>query len=501
MRRLLATALCLLPLAAAAGCGGGGSSDNGKSPLDNALGYLPKSAPVVFALDTDLNDGQWRSLTANVKKFPFAGQVENSLKSSIGNSGLSYDKDIKPLLGNDFVASAPTVQGTVGSNSQAVAAMQVSDKGKLSNLLSHGKDLSKDGSSNGATLYKANGGGTELAQDGDVLVVASTKQQAVAALEQRGRDDRLTEDAFNGTLSGLPSGALIRGYVDVHGLITGSPGTQTARKIKWVAALRTVGFTLSSRNDGLAVDFDAKTDPSQLSDSDLPIASGDASPPVSTSAGEIGVGVRGLDQTERFAESVAQVVSPASYSSFARSKKQLSSQLGVDVDKDLIGQLSGNASFAFDLAGHFAMRAEPKTPAAFRRTLARFARVAPQFAQGAGLHGAKLTRAGGLYKLTDRSGKTIYYGMVGKVFALSDSAPRLAQIESASPQAVPGAKGAVAINADIGKLVSQIIAQAAGGGLGGAFGGSLITAPLGSLTGWASSSTSGISGHLKLQIK
>lgn len=489
-----------MPLAVAAGCGGG-SSDNGKSPLDNALGYLPKSAPVVFALDTDLNDGQWKSLTANVKKFPFAGQVENSLKTSISNAGLSYDEDIKPLLGNELVASAPTVQATVGSNSQAVAATQVSDKGKLSNLLSHSKDLSKDGSSNGATLYRANTGGTELAQDGDVLVIASTKQQAAAALQQRGRDDRLTEHTFNTNLSGLPSDALIRGYVDAQGLINGSPGTLTARKVKWVAALRTVGFTLSSQDDGLAVDFDAKTDPSQLSDSDLPIASGDASPRVSTTAGEIGVGIRGLDQTERFAESVAQVVSPASYSNFVRSKKQLSSRLGLDVDKDLIGQLSGNASFAFDLAGHFAMRAEPKDPAAFKRTLARFARVAPQFAQGAGLHGAKLTPAGGLYKLTDRNGKTVYYGMVGKVFALSDSAARLAQIASASPQAVPGAKGAVAINADIGKLVAQIIAQAAGGGLGGAFGGSLVTAPLGSLTGWTSSSTSGIAGHLKLQIK
>jgi hypothetical protein len=230
LRRLLATLLCLAPLATAAGCGGG-SSDNGRSPLDNALGYLPKTAPVVFALDTDLNDGQWKSLTANVKKFPFASQVEDSLKTSIGSSGLSYDKDIKPLLGHELVASAPTVQATVGSNSQAVAAMQVSDKGKLSNLLSHSKDLSKDGSSNGATLYQANSGGTELAQDGDVLVIASTKQQAVAALEQRDRGDRLTQNPFNSNLSGLPSDALVRVYVDVQALIMGSPGTQTARRV------------------------------------------------------------------------------------------------------------------------------------------------------------------------------------------------------------------------------------------------------------------------------
>jgi hypothetical protein len=500
LRRLLATALCVLSLAAAAGCGGG-SSDNGKNPLDNALGYMPKSAPVVFAVDTNLNDPQWKSLTANVKKFPFAGQLESSLKSSINQSGLNYDKDIKPLLGNDFVASAPTVQATLGSSTQIVAAVQVADKGKLSNLLSHAKDLSKDGSSNGATLYKSSQGGSELAQDGSVLVIGSTKQQTVAALEQRGRDDRLTEDTFNGNLSGLPSDALVRLYVDARGLLNGSPGSQTALKIKWVAALRTIGLTLSSQNDGLSIDFNAKTDSSQLSDSDLPIASGDASPPVSAKAGEIGLGIRGLDQTERFAESIAQVVSPASYSDFVRSKRQLSSQLGIDVDKDLIGQLSGNSSFAFDLAGHFAMRAEPKDPAAFKQTLRKFARVAPQFAQGAGLNGAKLTRAGSLYKLTARNDRTVYYGMVGNVFALSDSAARLAQVAAGSPQTVPGAKGAVAINADVGKLVAQIISQAAGGGLAGGLGGSLATAPLGALTGWASSSTSGMTGHLTLGIK
>lgn len=462
---------------------------------------MPKSAPVVFAVDTNLSDGQWQSLSANVKKFPFSGQVESSLKDSINQSGLDYDKDIKPLLGNPLVASAPTVQSTLGSGTQAVAAIQVKDKGKLSDLLSHSRDLSKDGSSNGATLYKSSSDSTELAQDGDVLVIASTKQQAEAAVEQRGRDDRLTEDAFDANLSGLPSDALARLYVDAQALISGSPGTATAQKVKWVAALRTIGFTVSSQNDGLSIDFNAKTDPSQLSDADLPIAAGDASPPVATKAGEIGVGLRGLDQTERWAESVARVVSPASYADFVKAKKTLSSKLGVDIDKDLLGQLSGDSTFAFAPNGDFAFRAEPKNPTAFKQTLDKFATVAPQFATGAGLPSARLTRAGGLYKLTGRNGKTVYYGMVGKVFAASNSAARLAQIASDTPQPVPAAKGAVALNADIAKLVAEAISQAAGGGLGGAFGGSLATAPLGALTGWASSSTSGISGHLQLQIK
>jgi hypothetical protein len=497
--RLLATALCLIPLAAA-GCGGS-SSGGGKSPLDNALGYMPKSAPVVFAIDTDQNGSQWKSLTTNVKKFPFSNQLSSSLKTSFDQSGLDFDTDVKPVLGNEFVVSLPTVQATTGSNTQAVGAIQATDKGKLSSLLSHAKRLQKDGSSNGATLYRNTSSGDELAQDGDVLVFGSNKQQAVAALEQRGRDDRLTQDDFNKSLSGLPSDALVRLYVNAQELINGAPGTETGRKVKWVSALRTVGLTVSSQNDGLSIDFNAKTDSSQLTDADLPIASGDASPPVSNKAGEIGLGIRGLDQTERWAESVAHAVSPTSYSNFVANKKKIKSQFGLDLDKDLIDQLSGNASISLDIQGHFAARVEPKDPAALSKTLGKFARVAPEFAQGAGLRGAKLTRVRGLYRLTGSDGKSIYYGMVGKVFALSNNPASLAQIASDTPQPVPGAKGAVAINSDIGKVLSEVISQAAGGGLGGSFGGSLATAPLGNLTGWFNSSTSGITGHEKLEIK
>ncbi|HKN93735.1 MAG TPA: DUF3352 domain-containing protein [Thermoleophilaceae bacterium] len=500
MRRLLA-AVCTLAIAlAAAGCGGG-SSDSGKSPLDNALGYLPKSAPVVAAIDTNLNDDQWKSLGANVKKFPFAGQVESSLKTSISQSGLDFDKDIKPLLGNDFVVGFPTVQSVAGSNDQAVAALEVKDKGKLSKVLSNDNHLTKDGSSNGATLYRADSGGTEVAQDGNVLVVGNSKQQTVAALEQRGRDDRLTQDTFNNGLSGLPSDALARVYVNAQQLIAGSPGTQTAQKVKWVAALRTVGVTVSSESSALAIDFNAKTDSSQLSDADLPFASGDASPPVSIKPGEIGVGIRGVNQTEHFIENVAKVVSPASYANFLKAKQTIANRLGLNIDKDLIDQLSGNTAIAYDINGKFAMRADPKDPAAFRKTLARAARVAPQFARGAGLPGAKLTRAGGLYKLTGTNGKTLYYGMVGSVFAASNDPVRLTQIASATPQQVTGAKGAVSINADVAKIVAGIISQAAGGGLGGAFGGSLATAPLGNLTGSITSGTSGLTGHLQLAIR
>jgi Protein of unknown function (DUF3352) len=501
VRRPLATLLCLVSVAiVAAGCGSGGGSSNANSPLDEALGYLPKTAPFAVAIETDPNSDQWKSLVANLKKFPFTGQVQDQLNNSLRKAGFDYDKDIKPLLGNEAVIGSPTLQDFLANNSRVVAAIQVKDKGKLEDLLSGNKDLTKDGSSNGATLYKSNDG-TELAQNDDVVVFADTKQAVTAALQQHERDDRLTEDTFNSSLSGLNTNALARVYFNVQELINGDPSTTAARKVKWVAALRTFGLTASSENDGIAVDFNLKTDSSQLQDSDLPIATGDQSPPVSGKPGELAFAIRGLDQTERFAESVAQTISPSSYGDFQQAKATIGKQIGIDVDKDLIGQLSGNTIVTLDINGHFAARSEPKDPTAFATTLRKFSRVAAPFAQGAGLPNAKLTRVRGLYKLSGSNGKTYYYGMVGKVFVVSNQLSRLAQLAAESPAAVPGAKGAIAINTDAGKLVAQIIQQAAGGGLGGAFGGSLITGPLGNLTGSVASSTSGLTGHMKLAIK
>jgi hypothetical protein len=506
VRRLLAVLLCLVPLAVvAAGCGSSSSSSgNAKSPLDEALGYLPKTAPFAVAIDTDVNDAQWKSLTANLKKFPFASEIENQLQSSIKSQGFDFNKDLKPLLGNPFVVGSPTVRGFTAGNNQFIGAVKVNDKGKLSDLLKSSVDkgdLKKDGDSNGATLYKSSSDDTETAQKDDVLLVASTRAELIAALEQRGRDDRLTESDFNSSLTGLSSNALMRATFDVEQLINQGRTAAAARRVKWVSALRTFGLAAMSESDGIAVDFNLKSDPSQLQDSDLPIAGGDASPPVLTRPGEISFGIRGLDQTERFAESVAQTISPSSYGDFKRAKAQLRSQLGVDVDRDLIAQLSGNTTVSLDVAGHFAARSEPKNPAAFTKTLTKFSKVAPQFATGAGLPGAKLTRSHGIYKLSGSNGKTIYYGMVGNSFVVSNDAARLATIAGGSPAPVPGAKGAIALNTDAGKLVAQIVQQATGGGLGGAFSGSVISGPIGSLTGWVNSSTSGLTGHFKLEIR
>src|SRR5437667_1658364 len=102
MGKVLATSLAALAVAVA-GCGGGSSASGGKDPLDNALGYLPKTAPLVVAVDTNLNGSQWKSLGSIANKFSFGGQLTEQLKQSISRQGLDFDKQIRPLLGNQAV--------------------------------------------------------------------------------------------------------------------------------------------------------------------------------------------------------------------------------------------------------------------------------------------------------------------------------------------------------------------------------------------------------------
>lgn len=503
MRRVLATSLAALAAGAVAvsGCGGGSSGSGGKDPLDNALGYLPKSAPLVIAIDTDLQGAQWKSLGTIANKFSFGGQVAQQLKQSINKQGLDFDTQIKPLLGNEVVLGAADPQSILGDNSSFVVALQVKDKGKLESLLKNSKDLKADGTSHGATLYKQDDGG-ETAQQNDVLLAADTKAQLEQALEQRDKSDRLTEDQFNSALSDLPKDALVRVYTDLQALIGGSPSASQARQVKWVAALRTLGVTGSATDNAISFDVNVKTDPLNLTDADIPIATGDQSPGVLGDKGELVFGLRGVSQVVNFAQGVAQTISPGSFGDFARAKATIGQQLGIDVDKDVIQQFSGDTSVAIGLDGNFAARAQLQDPTAFTKTLAKLAQVAPEFANGVGLQGAKLSKSHGLYKLTGKGrSKPVYFGVVNNVFVIATQPARIAQLASQTPKPVDGAKGAFVTSSDAGAIVAGLITKLGGGSLGATLGGGLASAPLGNLDGWASASTSGIKAHLQLGIK
>jgi hypothetical protein len=492
------TAACAAALALV-GCGGG---DSGSRPLDSALGYLPKDAPFAVAIDSNLDDGQYKALNRIVEKFPFNDEVKRQIAQSIEGRGASFERDIKPLLGNPVVVggvSAKSITDNAAGNDDFVLALQVKDTDKLDSLIEK-KKVKEQGERSGAKLYKT-GQGDWLAVEDDMLVAAGSKSLLAGALDQRDKDDHLTHADFDKGLEGLPKEALVRVYTDVQALLESDPSSADARRIKWINSLRTLGLTAVAKDDSLRVDFKLKTD-GDLTDADLPIASGDDAPGVLRRRGEIGLGVRDLAQVVKFAEAAGQAVDPSGYGDYAAAKRQIEQRYGVDLDKDLIGQLDGDTAMSFALDGKFGVRAELDDPPVFEKTLARVADLLPRFAKGAGagdMEIAKPKDGGDFYALENRNGNSIVFGVVDGVFVAANDPSRAMRLANEDPTAVPGAKGSVAMGADAEQLARAAIAGLAPE-LGGAFGAGLFTAPLKDLNGSLSATPEGMRGSFELSL-
>jgi len=490
-------AVACASLLAVGGCGGGSAGD-AASPLDNALGYLPKDAPLVASIDTDVEGSQFDAIGKIIDKFPFGDSVKDAVKEIVEDQGGDY-KDIEPLLGNEFVVGATDVNSLTGSdNSDFIGAVQAKDEAKLEKAVKADK-AKKDGEKNGAQLYKDDDGDSFAIKD-DVLVVAGSKKLLESALEQREGDDRLTEDTFDEATEDLPKDALLRVGGDLQKLLASDPDTKEARRVKWVNALRTFGVTVSFENDEANVGFRLNTDSGQLTEKDLPIAAGSGSPSVVDRAGEIAAGVKDPTQIIDFAEDAAQAIDPGGFGDYAQAKRTIEEQLDLDIEKDLLDQLEGDLSISFAANGKYGARAQVKDPEAFERTLAKLGKVLPDVAEsavGESVGYAKPKSGGDFYALSTADGDSVAYGVVDGVFVLAND-PRMAgRLSSEDTKAVSGAAGSVVVNADAAQLVRQILGQVGGGGLAGA----LVTGPLGDLTGSMSAERSGITGNFKLDFE
>jgi Protein of unknown function (DUF3352) len=501
MRRLVSVtlALGLLGLALLAGCGG----DSG-SGLDASFAVLPKDTPYVVAVDTDTDGDQYKALGKLADRFPFSGQIKatllQQLERSTGNA--DFNDDIKPVLGNPIVIGAATPDAFAGSSNNYVAALEAKDKDKLQSLVDK-QNPQKVGEASGATLYRSRG--SWFAVKDDLIVFANDQADLKSALDRADGDNHLGEDAFNKAVSGLPETALARGYVDVEALLKNDPSTAAARSVKWIGALRELGFTVTAKDQALDVDFRARTE-GDLSDADLPIASGSEAPPVIERHREIGFGIRDLAHVVRFAENAGQAINPAGFGDYERAKQTIDRQLGVSLDNDLIGQLTGNVSASVGLNGDFGVRADLKDPQAFERTLAKVADVLPSFARGAGFGTVGLSkpkRGEKFYALAKPNGSAVIFGVVGDVLVVANDPRRAAELAKEEPTEVPDAKGSVTLGADAEQLVLEVLRQF-GPSLGitdlGSAGFGMFARPLGDLDGWMSASTDELRGKLTLNV-
>jgi hypothetical protein len=478
----------LLALAlVASGCG----SKSSGSSLGTALSYVPKGAPVVVAVDTNPDGSQWQQVDKLIGKFPFGGQVKQQFKSAFtARSGIDYDKDVKPLLGNDLVIAITGPPGP-GAPTPYVVAWKLGDEAAGKRLAQ--KNSSKVASVAGAEVYRTKTGNLTAFKDG-TLVSARTQADLEAALKRAGTSDHMTEQDFTDSLGDLNKDSLVRVAGNFQALLS-DPSAAPARKIKWVAALRTFGLTISAEPDGVRWAFSAKTD-AGLKGSDLPLAAGPQAAPVVRRAGEVGVGLRDPAQIVTFAQSVAQVTDPAGYARYVRQKAKLGKQLGIDIDRDLIGQLTGSSAVSVALNGDFAVRADLRDPAAAEATLKKLAPRLVKVAKGKSLGLSSPKNGKGFYGLAQANGKKIVFGVVGKSFVAATDAARAAQFAGESPSVISGAKGSLVLATDARSLANAIAQQRGQGAAA-----QIVTGALGDLIGSVDSEAGGLTANLKLFVR
>jgi uncharacterized protein DUF3352 len=497
MRRVLSTAASAVCAAVlAAGCSG---DDGSGGALEAALAYVPADTPFAVAIDTDVEGDQYQALDEILGRFPGGDSVKQRLLEQLeqGEERLSYEDDLRPLLGNPFVVSATDVSSFVGGSDEDdwVAAIQVEDSDALDGLIDK-SDPDERGEVAGATVYEDDG--SLFAVEDDMVVFGASREGLETALERADGDDHLDEEAFERSLDGLPGEGLARVYFDLQALIEQDPETQAARRVEWVAALRTLGLTASVQDDSIDVEFNLRTEGGDLGDEDLPLAAGDQAPRVVQTPGEVGFGLRDPSQVIDFFESAIQAAEPQSYGEYETAKRAVARRFDIDVDEDVYAQLTGDLSVSVAVDGGFGARAEVEDPDAFAETVDRLADALPQLGAGAGV--SDVRRRGDLYAATLADGGGFVFGMSGDVFVAGSDVARARRMGSTEPEEVP-ASGSLVMAADAQRVAVEVLEQLSPQlGLGGIFGAGLLARPLDDLTGSVSSSTDGMRGELRLTL-
>lgn len=544
--------------------------------MDDALGFLPDDAPLVVTIDTDVDGKQIKAARDAVDRLPFGDRIEDEVEDQLDDGDVSFQDDVKPLLGNEFVVGVTDVRSLANSagsgSSQSndfgdddsdqdqsfVGAIRVKDNEKLEKLIK--KEADEDGEVDGAKIYEENGGNDVMAIKDDALVVASSRSELEDALEQRGQDDRLTEKKFEKTVDGLPEEALVKVGGDLRALLEADPDSSEAREIKWVDALRTFGATISMDGDRADLDFKLGTAAGDLTDEDLPFATGDDSPPALDVPGEIGIGIRDPRQVARFIESAIDETNPGQLQT---AKRALESRLKIDVDDDLIGQLEDEVALSVSPRGEVSARVELEDESAFRSTLAKIERTIPKAATIASprtrcrrvripgtsrtrftcaprircrrvrVPGSTRTRISCTPSYTSPStssltyprrtefgdttvirtslSDSVSYKIDDGALLISSQSYRLPVLERETPESVPGAKGSVSVKADAGPLLQAVLRRSglyyrlglgsSGSGLGSStLGSSLLSGSLDDLTGSMRTSKNGLVGNVRIEL-
>jgi len=268
-------------LAAAAALGVAGCGDDNKTGAEpgSVASFVPATAPMYVELSTEFDGEQWTNLKAIGKKFPAFPDIEKQFAESLASEGVDFDRDIKPLLGDDAavallqapkteVPSIPTSTDGLSIPTPAVPSLDQQEavgaialapdaEPKVVDLIK--KDSSVAGKIGDVEYYKAGSDNDTLVAVTDgAVVVASREADLRTALEAH---DQGGDRTFAGNqkaldaLGKLPDQVLMQAYLDIGTLI--KQGTASSEQLQ---SLQTLGLS-----PDMAMAFSLSAQPASLS--------------------------------------------------------------------------------------------------------------------------------------------------------------------------------------------------------------------------------------------
>ncbi len=482
MRRALVSAVVLVTAVAAlalAGCGSS-SSASSASPRDTALSYFAAGSPVVAVISTAQTGPAAQNARAFGAHVPSGRGGLAALQSALAQKGLgqyaNLATQIKPLLGNPLAigaAAAPTA-----SHKAFLLAFVAKDAAKLDKLVRGIPGLRSAGGYDGAKLYQV--GPLALAVGGATLVLSGSVADLKGALDVHAHQQGIAAATYDKTLGGLPRNSALTIFGNLTRALA-QPSAAKARLIPWVAAIRSYAVTLSVARTGITASYRIDTTAGKLSAAQLPLPLGTTAPSVDAQA-PVATGIKQLSHVIAFGEAAGQAVDPAGY---AKLTQQVAQQ-GIDLNKDIVSQFTGDGELDFAPGGGAPFRAQVHDPAAARRTLAKDTELKP---------------IGGGFYMSKKARKPARVGIVGSELVVGQGTPAQLRIFAGAPASpIAGTPGPLAFRVALKTVVALGLSQAhQSQPLNPRIAGLLNM--FGDITGYAANNTSSLYGNFALALK
>ena len=259
LRRGLAALAIVVPVAIGVGCGAAGTS-SGAGPASTAS-FMPAGTPIYVEASTDLSSPQWAQALTLAQRFPGYADAARSFRRRLASAGLSFERDIAPLLGSHAAVGVSGLGKAGGDgNPDLTAAVEIAPgkEGDVIALAQRGKNgLTKAGTHAGVDYYS--GGGAFLAVDDHTAVAANSRDGLFNSLDAHaaGGDRTLASSSkLKDAFSKLPDQVLAQAFVDVGAVVGDVQKNNTDAKSR----LDSAGLADLGRNVTVAVSVAAEQD-------------------------------------------------------------------------------------------------------------------------------------------------------------------------------------------------------------------------------------------------